>query len=221
MHGQVDTPVEAVAEPHRAAEAAAYEILSVVAALTSLGIWVLLVVDDGRSVGAATLAMVVKFTNLTVILVAVVSAWIALAGSAGPARSLAHLTVMVMAVVTAVVNVVVLGAGLPGGWWGVVDLFQHYLIPVAVLAAWAALGPPVDVPVRRLAWITVVPGSWVAFVLARGALTEDNPYDFLDVHQNGWVPVIVAIALILVLMLLMGAGFSTIDRRRARTSTRH
>jgi hypothetical protein len=193
-----------------------YSVLSGVAALTSSGIWLLMVVDEQRSFGAATLEMVVKFTNLTVLLVGVVAAWIAFGGSPGTARSVAHLSVMAMAVVTAVVNATLLDPALPRGWWGVVDLSQHYLIPVAVVAAWATWGPPVDVARSHVARIVVVPLVWLVFVLVRGAVTASYPYDFVDANQNGWARVVATVAAIVVVMVAVGGGFATIDRRRHR-----
>lgn len=202
--------------PHGKHLGVAYSIVASVAALASVGIWLLMLIDEERSVGSTTLDMVVKFTNLTVVLVALVAAWIATGRSPGPVRSVAHLTVMVMAVITAVVNATLLDAALPAGWWGVVDLAQHYVIPIAVVAAWATLGPPVDVPWSRLGWILVVPAAWLAFVLVRGSVSDLYPYDFVDPAQNGWAGVLAMSAAILVAMLGAGAAFTSVDHRRAR-----
>jgi hypothetical protein len=209
-----ETPVAPVTGKPLGMRRVVYVVLAGVAALTSAAIWLLMIVDEERSAASATLEMVVKFTNLTVVLVAVVSAWIALGRPIGSTRAVAHLTVMVMAVVTALVNATLLDPGLPAGWWGVVDLFQHYVIPVAVVAAWVLLGPSVHVPGGRLGWILVVPLAWLAFVLVRGAATESYPYDFVDVAENGWAGVLPMVAAIVILMVALGATFSTIDRWR-------
>jgi hypothetical protein len=215
MGARVETPVGAASRSPLAPTVAVYAGLTGVAALTSVGIWLLMVIDEERSVGAATLEMVVKFTNLSVMLVGVVTAWIALGGPSRPGRQIAHLTVMVMAVVTSVVNATLLDPSLPPGWWGVVDLSQHYVVPVAVVAAWATLGPPVDVPVSRVGWIVVVPLAWLVFVLIRGVVTESYPYDFIDVAQNGWARVFATVAALVVVMLTTGLGLATLDRRRS------
>jgi hypothetical protein len=200
---------------------AVYSVIALLAGVTSVGIWLLMVVDEDRSIGAATVDMTVKFTNLTVVLVGVVAAWIASDLSPGQARSVAHVTVMLMAVVTAVVNATLLDPALPGGWWGVVDLSQHYVIPLAVVASWATLGPLVDVPRSRL-WLTlVVPLAWFVFVLVRGVVTESYPYDFIDVAENGWPSVLAIVAAIVVFMLALGAGAATIDSRRHGVRARH
>ena len=77
-----------------------YSALAGLAALTSVGIWLLMVGDEGRSVGGATVEMAAKFTNLTVLFVGATAVWIAV-GRAGVVRSVAHLAAMVMAVTTA------------------------------------------------------------------------------------------------------------------------
>ena len=148
----------------------------------------------------------------------IVTAWIALGGPARPARKVAHLTVLVMVVVTAVVNATLLDPGLPSGWWGVVDLLQHYLVPVAVVAAWAVLGPRVDIAWSHLGLMLVVPLTWFLFVLVRGEATGAYPYDFVDVAEQGWVPVIGTVAGIVVLMLGLAAAATAIDRHSAQRS---
>ena len=152
-----------------------YTALGAVAALTSTAIWWLMIDDEGRSAGAASVEMLVKFTNLTVLSVAVVAAWIAFGPPGGMARRLAHVTVLMLVVVTADVNVVLLDPGLPPGWWGVVDLFQHYLVPIAVVTSWATIGPYVDIPPSRLGWTLVVPLAWLVFVIVRGVSTDRSP----------------------------------------------
>lgn len=193
----------------------AYGLLAGTAAASSVGIWVLMIVDEDRSVGAATVEMVVKFTNLSVVLVALVAAWIAVDRTPGSKRTVAHLTVMVMLVVTAIVNATLLDPALPSGWWGVVDLLQHYVVPLATVTLWVALGPPVDLPRSRLPQLLVVPLAWLVFVFVRGAVTDGYPYDFLDAAETGWPRVAGTVAAILVLMIAIGAGFGAIDRRRS------
>lgn len=158
--------------------------------------------------------MVVKFTNLTVMLVAVIAAWIALDGPSNALRTVAHLMVIVMAVVTTVVNATLLDPALPPGWWGVVDLFQHWLIPLALVALWAVLGPRIEVPLHRLGGIVVIPFLWLVFVLTRGSMTDRYPYDFLDVGRNGWPSVLAMAAAVLIAMVTIGLALTTFDRRR-------
>lgn len=190
-----------------------YSVLSGLAALTSAGIWLLMIVDEGRGVASATTEMVVKFTNLTALLVGVVAGWIASGRSPGELRAVGHLTVMLMAVVTAAVNAIVLDPSLPGGWWGAVDLCQHYVIPVMVVALWATMGPPVAVPRSRRALVLVVPLIWLVIVLVRGGFSDSYPYDFIDVAENGWPSVLTTVAALVAFILILGALFGAIEVR--------
>jgi hypothetical protein len=194
--------------------AARYVLLALVAAVTSAGIWLLMIVDEDRNIGAATLEMAIKFTNLTVVLVGVIAAWIAFGRSPGRARPIAHLTVIVMVVVTALVNATLLDPGLPSGWWGLVDLFQHYLIPVAVVVVWGTQGPPVDVPRADLPWTIAVPFAWLVVVLTRGSWTDRYPYDFLDPSESGRGTVLATVIALTASMLVLALGLSSLDRWR-------
>lgn len=214
MSARIETRADGSTRSPRPTATVVYTMLAVLAALTSAGIWLLMVVDERRAAGAATVQMFVTFTNLTVLLVGAVAAWIAVSDRRLPLRGVAHLTVTVMAVVTAIVNATLLDAALPSGWWGVVDLSQHYVIPVAVVASWATLGPPFAVPRPRLWSLLVVPFAWLLVVLTRGAITESYPYDFLDPARNGWATVLATVAAILLLMLVTGLGLTTLERRR-------
>ena len=192
----------------------AYATLSVVAVAVTVGVWLLMVVDDDRSPLPATADLVLTFTNLTTMLVAVfagVTAW-----SRRPPRwlGLGHLTVTVMVVATALVNAVLLDAALPEGWWGVVDLFQHYLIPVAVLALWALIGPRFGLAWSRLPMVFALPIAWLILTFLRGAMVDEYPYDFLDVGENGWVSVLGMVGGLLVLMAGLAAVLLAIDHRR-------
>jgi hypothetical protein len=172
-----------------------------------------MVLDDGRSPARATADLVLTFTNLTTLLVGVVAVLTA-AGSTWRWRSLGHLTVTAMAVVTAVVNALLLDPALPSGWWGVVDLFQHYLIPGALLALWLTIGPRFAMSWSTVAAVVAIPVGWLVVVLVRGTTTDEYPYDFLDVGANGWGSVSVMIVAILLFMLAVGAALVGVDRIR-------
>ena len=194
----------------------AYGTLSVVALAVTVGVWLLLVIDDDRSLLRATADLVLTFTNLTTMLVAVVAGVTAWPRTRPPWLGLAHVTITVMVVATALVNALVLDAALPAGWWGVVDLFQHYLIPVAVLTLWALLGPRFELTWSRLPMVFVVPIAWLVLTLVRGAMTGEYPYDFLEVDENGWASVLGMVGALLALMVGLAAALLAIDHRRHR-----
>ncbi len=193
-----------------------YGALAVVAYAATVGVWLLMVTDDGRSAGAATAELVLTFTNLTTLLVGVTATAIA-ADVRWRWLSLGHLTVAAMAIVTAVVNALLLDPGLPGGWWGVVDLIQHYLLPLALVAAWLGLGPRFAVSWSQWPKVLAVPFAWLVVVLVRGSITESYPYDFLDAGENGWPSVSLMVVAILVFMLGVAALLMAVDRKRGHT----
>lgn len=193
-----------------------YGTLSVIAFAVTAGVWLLLVVDDDRSLLRATAELVLMFTNLTTVLVAVVAGFTAWSRTRPRWQGLAHLTITVMVVATALVNAVLLDAALPAGWWGVVDLFQHYLIPVAVVGLWALIGPRFELTWSRLPLVFVVPIAWLAMTLVRGGMTDEYPYDFLEVDENGWASVLGMVGGLLALMISLAAALLAIDHRRER-----
>jgi hypothetical protein len=193
-----------------------YGALVLGAVVATVMLWLLMVVEEGRSPAAATAQLGLMFTNLTTILVAVVAA-----GIAAHARwrwlPLGHLTVTAMAVVTAFVNMLLLDPALPAGWWGVVDLLQHYLIPAALLVLWRVLGPRFTVRWSLLPAVAGVPLIWLAVVLVRGSFTGLYPYDFLDAGEEGWPSVFGMIGVIVALTLGLAAGLIAADTRRSST----
>ena len=95
----------------------------------------------------------------------------------------------------------------------------HYVAPITYLAWWA-LGPH-----GRLGWgripLILLPGvAYVAWVLLRGAVVHEYPYDILDAGKNGYGGVAIGVLVLLVAVaifaaILVGAD-NLIARRRAR-----
>ena len=195
----------------------AYGLLAFAAFAATIGVWLLMVLDDGRTPARATADLFLTFTNLTTLLVGVVATCVA-SGLVWRWLSLSHLTVTTMAVVTGVVNALLLDPALPGGWWGVVDLFQHYVMPLMLLGLWLTVGPRFAVSWRTLPAVVAVPVAWLAVALVRGTLSDEYPYDFLDAGANGWASVATMVVVLLALLLGLGAAFVAIDRARSRRS---
>ncbi|HUV47913.1 MAG TPA: Pr6Pr family membrane protein [Actinomycetes bacterium] len=192
----------------------AYGLVALTAFAAIVGVWLLMVRDDGRSPVRATADLFLTFTHLTTLLVGVVAVLIAVS-STWRWLTLSHLTVTAMAVVTSVVNMALLDPALAHDWWGVVDFAEHYLIPVALLTLWLAIGPRFTMSWSTVLAVTAVPMSWLAVVLVRGTATDEYPYDFLDVGENGWGSVSLMIVAILVFMLAVGAALVGVDRIRS------
>lgn len=96
----------------------------------------------------------------------------------------------------------------------------HYVAPLIFLAWWA-----LALPHGRLGWgripLILLPGvAYVAWVLLRGAVVHEYPYDILDAGKNGYGGVAIGVLVLLVAVavfaaILVGAD-KLIARRRAR-----
>ncbi|CAN5636346.1 Pr6Pr family membrane protein [soil metagenome] len=100
-----------------------------------------------------------------------------------------------------------------------VDFIVHKLFPIVVLIDWLIDPPRERVTVRQaLLWL-VYPLIWVAYTLARGALTDRYPYPFLDPTNAGYASVVIYIVAIFVFGLLVMAVVAMLGnwagRRRA------
>ena len=101
-----------------------------------------------------------------------------------------------------------LGALLP---W--VNVVLHYVMPCAVVLDWLLRPPAIRLGARHLATCLVFPAVYLAYALARGAVTGWYPYPFLDPgHVGGYAGVaaycigIAAACLTVGTALLAGGG---------------
>jgi hypothetical protein len=96
----------------------------------------------------------------------------------------------------------------------------HYVAPLLYLAWWALFAPH---GVLRLGHIPLMllPGiGYVAWVLLRGAIVHEYPYDILDAGKFGYAAVAIGVAVLLVAvvifsLVLVGADLWLARRRRA------
>ncbi len=71
------------------------------------------------------------------------------------------------------------------------NVVLHYLMPVALVVDWAVDRPRWAIPFRRaVVWIAY-PAAFIAYTLARGAIVDWYPYDFVDVAERGYPAVLV------------------------------
>lgn len=92
----------------------------------------------------------------------------------------------------------------------------HYVAPILYLAWWA-----IGVPHGSLDWsripLILVPGvAYVAWVLLRGAVVHEYPYDILDVTKNGYSGVAVGVLVLLVAVAIFAAILVGVDKLMAR-----
>jgi len=92
----------------------------------------------------------------------------------------------------------------------------HYVAPVMYLVWWA-LGTPHG----RLGWgripLMLLPGIvYIAWVLVRGAVANEYPYDILDVTKNGYGGVAIGVLILLAAVAIFAAILVGADKLLAR-----
>lgn len=92
-----------------------------------------------------------------------------------------------------VVALITVGAGYAalGGWHGLLDkpltdILTHAVTPWLSLAFWLAFVRPVRVGLKDVALWTVPLIVYWTYAFARGAVTGDYAYPFIDVPKVGW-----------------------------------
>ncbi len=76
-------------------------------------------------------------------------------------------------------------------------ILLHYVAPLYYLAWWAICAPHGSLRLASLPAMLVPGLAYVAWALARGAVTGEYPYDILDASKNGYGAVAVGIAALL------------------------
>jgi hypothetical protein len=70
------------------------------------------------------------------------------------------------------------------------NLVLHYAMPVALAVDWAVDRPRWRIPFgRAIAWMGF-PAAFIAYTVARGAVTDWYPYPFVDVVERGYPAVL-------------------------------
>jgi hypothetical protein len=103
----------------------------------------------------------------------------------------------------------------PQGLQWLADLLLHYVIPLLFVAWWFVAAPkarfPYTAPVRWAAW----PVAYLAYALARGAVTGLYAYPFINVARIGYPRALLNSVALLAVFLLLGLVFVAVARRRA------
>jgi hypothetical protein len=117
-----------------------------------------------------------------------------------------------MILVTAIVYQVVLApAADVQGWSRLTDPVLHVVTPVLTLVVWVVWGPRGWITGRLLPAALVVPGLWILWMLARGAVVDAYPYSFVNVVAEGYGTVAVNLVAVLALALVVAALLWGVD----------
>lgn len=95
-------------------------------------------------------------------------------------------------------------------------LLLHYLTPLCFLGWWAVAAPHGQLRLLDVPWILVSGLVYVAWVLARGALVGEYPYEILDARRFGYAAVAAGVAILAVVVCLLAGLAVFVDRLLAR-----
>ncbi len=99
-------------------------------------------------------------------------------------------------------------------------ILLHYVAPLYYLAWWAICAPHGSLRLASLPAMLVPGIAYVAWALARGAVTGEYPYEILDAGKNGYGAVAVGIAALLAAVTAFCALVVAADRLIPRLISR-
>ncbi|ADG74227.1 conserved hypothetical protein [Cellulomonas flavigena DSM 20109] len=185
-----------------------------VAACATLGVAVevsrALVTGDGERL----VRLFSYFTIWTNVLVAGVSVQLAARPRHdGPVFRALRLDTVLCVVVTAVTVHLVLAPYVPSDPAGrVADVLTHVVTPSATVLVWALVGPRPRITWRTCATALVLPGAWLAWTFAHGAVSGWYPYPFLDARRTGLADALLGAATVVALGTLLGVLLRLVER---------
>jgi hypothetical protein len=96
----------------------------------------------------------------------------------------------------------------------------HYVAPVLYLAWWALFAPHGILRFKHIG-LMLLPGiGYVAWVLLRGAVVGEYPYDILDARKFGYGAVAIGVAVLLVAVSVFSVILVFADKGLGRTRSR-
>jgi hypothetical protein len=93
------------------------------------------------------------------------------------------------------------------------DSTFHIAVPILFLLGWLLFGPRGIFRLRTALAALLFPFAWLAFTMARGALTGFYPYPFLDANQLSALAILRNCGAIAALFAALAALFGWIDAR--------
>lgn len=157
-------------------------------------------------------------TNLWLVLtyVAVLSGWKALAWFGRPvvmASAAAFITLVMLYYHFMLAPTLDMQGGLAVATW-----LLHYVAPIIYLAWWALFAPHGLLRFPHIG-LMLLPGiGYVAWVLLRGAIVREYPYDILDAGKFGYGGVAIGVAVLLIAVTIFSIVLVIADRLLSRRS---
>jgi hypothetical protein len=164
------------------------------------------------------------WSNITVAAVATILARRALRSPGSPTPrvlNVIRLSSLVMITITGLVYAVVLApTSVQRGIDNLSNSLLHQITPILAVIVWVIVGPR-----REFCWLTVLlstllPLTWILWMLARGAATGTYPYDFINAKALGWSTALSNLGGVLLLGIAVAFVFLGLDRLLARRRVR-
>ena len=199
--------------------------LAIVAGLTiAFQFW--LNIDQRGTVFRAARSFFSFFTIWTNIAVALTAGWLALRSEASWRRwevSMISAVTLFIVFVGVVYHALLSGDHNPTGVPAVTNVLLHYVIPIAMLAAWLTIVPKGRLRLADpVVWLAY-PLTYLAFAMVRGALIGSYPYFFLNADFYGLGGVALHAVGLCFSLLVMGMGLVGLDQlfstQKARLQT--
>jgi len=92
----------------------------------------------------------------------------------------------------------------------------HYVAPLIYLVWWAIWAPHGTLRLTQIPLILLPGVAYIAWVLLRGAVVNEYPYDILDVTKNGYGGVAIGVLILLVAVSIFAAILVGADNLLAR-----
>ena len=119
------------------------------------------------------------FTELSNIMVAIISTILARRGCVGAWGRATHLCALMMITVTAIVyHFLIRPTEVLSGWSVLTNPLQHVVVPLLMVVVALACGPRGGVSGGVVLKALVIPIVWMIYTLVRGAFVHQYPYDF-------------------------------------------
>lgn len=175
--------------------------------------------DNGYGPIGETLHILSFFTLTSNLVVALACTMLAL----DPARSgrwfdALRLASLVMISVTGIVYWLLLAGEPTTGLDWVANMLVHTVVPLAAVGSWLLVGPHGRFRWGLLPLMLLIPVAWLAFAMARGAISGFYPYFFMDVTEVGYAAASLNILGIVIFALVLASVFVTLDKGIARVS---
>ncbi|WP_157098698.1 Pr6Pr family membrane protein [Novosphingobium rosa] len=175
-------------------------------------------VEATGSLFSALWMMLLYFTVLTNIVVALLFAALAGGWRASP-RLVGGVTLAIM-LVGAIYHSLLSGLLDLSGGAALADVLLHTLTPIFVLLWWIVFAPKGGLTWRDpLVW-ALFPLAYLGYGLARGAQGGRYPYPFMNVSALGWTQTLLNAAAIAIGFVVAGYMLCAIDRRLSRSRSR-